>query len=196
MIQPIRDLWRALRALASIARVLSTDGSGPLQVMRVEGFLGEIREGVPRYGEWGLASNPPDDAEAVVLALGGDRGRMVVIGVEDRETRLDVAKGAAYLHGQVADRYVGVTESGAVQANGETVAVTSQSGTVVVQSAGGQLQLLNLDGNGAILVGVGDVTVQSTTNVNITAPTVTINGVNFSAHTHDDPVSGVTGPPN
>lgn len=216
-IAALRDLWRSLRALASFARVLRSDDSGPLQTFQIEGFIGEIRDDVPRIGEWGLASRPPADAQAVVLSLGGDRGRMVAIGVEDRETRRkNLAEGETFLYGAAnADTRIGIDQTGAALVSGVSSRVESTNGTVTIQSVGAPLSLFQFDGEnlnivtantggtgGDIVIGAfNGATVQlQGTSIEITAPSVLVNGVEFVGHTHTIPPGtdsggGVTGVP-
>lgn len=216
-IAALRDLWRSIRALASFARVLRSDDSGPLQTFQIEGFIGEIRDDVPRIGEWGLASRPPADAQAVVLSLGGDRGRMVAIGVEDRETRRkNLAEGETFLYGAAnADTRIGIDQSGDVIATGQAAKMASTAGALQLESVGGDVNLLNFDGNTirlltfsqtgtggniAIAAGSGGNLNLSGTVLNITAPSVLVNGVEFVGHTHTIPPGtdsggGVTGVP-
>ena len=183
-IAAIRDLWRSVRALASFARVLRSDDSGPLQTFQIEGFIGEIRDDVPRIGEWGLASRPPANAQAVVISLGGDRGRMVAIGVEDRQTRRkNLAEGETYLYGAANDESrVGINSTGGGVVSGVATLVESTGGNVSILAASGQSVILEA----AVL--------------NIDAPSVQINGVEFVGHQHTippgtDTPGGISGVP-
>lgn len=178
----------------TFARILRVDDSGDLQVLQVEGFLGEIRDGVPRISEWGFASNPPADSQAVVLALGGSRGQLVVVGVEDRKTRpKNLPVGASQIHAAGGNRVrcladgtieivnalasVTIAPTGAVTVNGVTVSVTASGAATV-----------NAGGNATISAG-GTATV-SAPAVSIGSAT-TIDGKNFLAHTHTPSALGV-----
>jgi phage baseplate assembly protein V len=188
----------------------------PLQTFTLEGFVSEVRANVPRIGEWGLASSPPLGSQAVVAAIGGDRGNLVVLGVEDRDTRPTLLPGEVQIYtalGPVlravtAGTFQTVLISGDVLEVG-TVAETStaklEANSVQIQSGTGTLSLLSLaGGNIGILSIGGNVTIQGTNvaingNVTVTGTTI-INGTNFDTHTHavpagTDSAGGVTGAP-
>lgn len=208
----VAEIWRRIRLLMTFARVLRVDDSGPLQIVRVEGLIGELRDDCPRIGEWGLASNPPDDSQAVILALGGNRGALVVVGVEDRGTRRrNLPKGAAELYSAHASARIRVDAAGVIsidgtQLNGTTgpvalnvtgnVAITA-SGTVTVNATGAA----TVNGSAVTVNAVGAATVNAGGAATIAAGSVAIganaviDGKNFLAHTHLSAAPGVpTGP--
>lgn len=208
----VAELFRRLRLLMTFARVLRTDDSGALQLMRVEGFIGELREDVSRIGEWGLASNPPIDSQAVVVALGGNRGQLVVIGVEDRKTRRkNLPAGAVELysaHGTARIRIdaAGVISIDGTQVNGTTGPIAlNVTGNVAITASG----TVNLTATGAATVNGSAVTVNAAGAATINAvgaatiaagsvaigANAVIDGKNFLAHTHLSAAPGVpTGP--
>lgn len=209
----VAELFRRLRLLMTFARVLRTDDSGALQLMRVEGFIGELREDVSRIGEWGLASNPPIDSQAVVVALGGNRGQLVVLGVEDRKTRRkNLPAGAVELysaHGTARIRIdaAGVISIDGTQVNGTTgpialnvtgnVAITA-SGSVTVTAVAGPATVngatVTVNAAGAATINAGGAATIAAGSVAIGANAV-IDGKNFLAHTHLSAAPGVpTGP--
>lgn len=186
----VRDLWQRLRVLMTFARVLRVDDSGDLQVMQLEGLLGELREEVPRIGEWGFASNPPLNAQAVVLAIGADRGQLVVLGVEDRATR-------------TKDLPTGASEQYAIGGNRVRL---EADGSILIEGPVGTLQInpvgaVTLNGLSLSVTSAGAVTITGSGTVTINGSTVvlgaatTIDGKNFLAHTHLSSAPGVpTGP--
>jgi phage baseplate assembly protein V len=63
------------------------DDSGPQQLVKVRGLSGqEIGEAV-RSQHFGLTSNPPAGAEALMLAIGGGHDRMHALGLEHPQKR-------------------------------------------------------------------------------------------------------------
>lgn len=203
----VAEILRRLRVLLTFARVLRVDDSGPLQLIRIEGFIGELREDCPRIGEWGLASNPPDDSQAVVAALGANRGQLVVIGVEDRGTRpKNLAKGESGLY-SIGGNRVRLLPTGAIEIEGP-------AGSIAIAPDGalelaGPVGNLAIDAAGAVTLGGLTISATSAGTVSITGagavtisggtvslgPSTTIDGKPFLAHTHLSAAPGVpTGP--
>lgn len=210
----IAELYRRLRVLMTFARTLRIDDSGPLQLVTVEGFLGELRDDCPRIGEWGLGSNPPLSSQAVVLALGADRGQLVVIGVEDRDTRRkNLPVGAVELysaHGTARIRIdaAGVISIDGTQVNGTTGPLTlnvtgnvaiNASGTVAVTATGAATvngSAVTVNATGAATINAGGAATIAAGSVAI-GSNATIDGKNFLAHTHNSTTPGTpSGPVN
>ena len=63
------------------------DDSGGLQVIQPSLFAGEIRGKLERLQEFGFNSVPLPECEAVIVFLGGDRGRGFVIATDDPRYR-------------------------------------------------------------------------------------------------------------
>lgn len=90
----LAPLRRRLALLVSRAAVLATRDGAKLQTCRLKLLAHEAPvPDVERFGEYGLASRPqaPDAAggpEAIAVAVGGARGHLVILAVEDRRFRL------------------------------------------------------------------------------------------------------------
>ena len=78
-------------------RVLLTVGRGVLRLIDDDGGVqrvqmtaldGETLDRVERFAEYGFTSRPHPEAEAVLIAVGGDRAHALVVAVEDRRYRL------------------------------------------------------------------------------------------------------------
>lgn len=168
----VSKIFRRIRAIVTYARILFVDDSGDLQILQIEGYLAELRDGVERLGEYGFASNPPSGSQALVLALGGSRARLVAVATENRLLRPKNLP------------------SGAVE-------IYSVTGARVRINADGTIEI---DGVDLTITALGDVEITATGEASITAPVVRLGGVSeidgiaFAGHFHDDPVSGVTGP--
>ena len=130
---------------------------------------------------------------------------MVVIGTEDRETRPDVQtyETQVYTAGGPALRSVTNSTGSSVTTSlhGTNIEVGSFSDPGGVIVAGTSITNVSTSGNVGTLAMTGDVTITASAGtVTITASTVTINGVDFSNHTHTVPAGtdsggGVTGVP-
>lgn len=74
------------------------DGS-KLQTVQLSGLKGEVLDGLERFQQYGFTGHPHPEAEAVLLALGGNRNHSVVIAVDDRRYRLkDMGQGDVALY--------------------------------------------------------------------------------------------------
>ena len=167
------EVFRRIRALITYARVLRVDDSGELQLLQIEGYLSETREGVERIGEFGFASNPPTDSQAVVLARGGSRGKLLVIGIEDRRFRpKNLPSGSSEIYAQNGTR-VRVNADGSIEIDGATVTINTTGDTEV--NATGEARIT------AAVVRLGGVS--------------EIDGIGFAAHTHISSAPGVVSGP-
>jgi phage baseplate assembly protein V len=62
------------------------DDSKKMQAVQVGALEGEVLENVERLQNYGFSSYPTD-GEGIGLPIGGDRGQMVIVGIEDRGKR-------------------------------------------------------------------------------------------------------------
>jgi len=198
-VEDLRKLWTRLRLLAGRYRVVAAEESGGVVELTLEGFLGELRTGVRHLEPFGLAVQAaaiPADSECLGIAELADRGNLVAIGVQDRTTRPVLAAGdvALYNATRVFLRFVDVNDE--VGLTAASVDVAADAGNVEI-SATDTVAILSED---VVALASGNVTVIATGTVAITGATVTINGVNFSTHTHTipagtDAAGGVSGVP-
>lgn len=189
----VKALWQRLRLLTTFGRVLRSDDSGPLQILQIEGLVGELRDGVVRIGEWGFASNPPANAQAVVIALGGDRGQLVAIGVEDRNTRpKNQAPGTSGIYGLLGTR-VRCLPDGTVEIVGPVGSITiSPTGAITINGlslASTIAAAITVNAAGAVNLTAGGV-VNLTGSSVVLGPATTIDGKSFLAHTHTSTAPG------
>jgi phage baseplate assembly protein V len=95
--------FRAVLNALGLGRVTLINDSGPAQVAQVRGNELELRH-IPVAGLYGLASHPLPGADVVVVYLGGDRGKGVVIATADRRYRLrNLAPGETALYTDEGD---------------------------------------------------------------------------------------------
>lgn len=64
------------------------------KVQRIQASLlaGELKDGIERYQEYGISSNPPVGTEALVVFCGGSRNNGVIVATGDRMFRLKELK--------------------------------------------------------------------------------------------------------
>jgi phage baseplate assembly protein V len=92
ILEPLRN---KLRAIVSRAVVLAVqDSSKKIQLVSLRiGAEGENLSKVERVQNFGLTSNPMDGAQALVLAVGGERSHSIVVGIDDANYRIVVDRG-------------------------------------------------------------------------------------------------------
>jgi phage gp45-like len=81
------------RSVISRATLKLGDDSQPVQTWQIEGFPGEIRDGVQRLHAFGISSMPLPGAKAHVSWQGGYRGFGTITSVEDPRYRPKGLKG-------------------------------------------------------------------------------------------------------
>lgn len=77
----------AVRTILRRARVLKVDDSGTQQKLNLAGLKNERPEKIVRVLDHGFTSNPPDDAEGILIQLGGRSDRSLFIGGEHKDKR-------------------------------------------------------------------------------------------------------------
>ena len=80
-------LRRGLKLVVGRGVILGTDDNAKLKTAQVKLLDGEIRDGVEMFEQYGLTSNPLPLAEAVLVAVGGNRDHLIAIANGDRRTR-------------------------------------------------------------------------------------------------------------
>jgi phage gp45-like len=172
----VRPVTRRVRSLLSRGTVLLTAERG-LEQMQVALHVGEVRNNVERFGQYGFTSRPHPGAEVVVGAIGGDRGHCVVLAVEDRRYRIkSLAAGEVAIYTDEGDSIV--------LKRGRVIEIST--GTLRVSGA------VEVIGNVTV---TGDVT--SSGNVADGVRSMAADRVIFNTHVHSGVESGSssTAPP-
>jgi len=92
-------LKRRVMLMIGRAIVQVIDDETKLQGLQVSVLKGEAMDGVERFQNYGITSHPHPGAEAILLALGGNRSHSVIIAVDDRRYRLKkLAQGEVALY--------------------------------------------------------------------------------------------------
>ncbi|MDR1165750.1 MAG: phage baseplate assembly protein V [Deltaproteobacteria bacterium] len=83
-----KKLYDFIRNSAATRVTLNrTNDGSKMQGSQVTGLSGEDFLEVERFQNYGFSSVPPDGAEGIALPVGGDRGHLVVVAIEDRGVR-------------------------------------------------------------------------------------------------------------
>jgi len=123
----VRPLMRRISGMILRSIVLDvTDAANKLQLLKVQtGAEGEALSNVERVQNFGMSSNPPAGAQAVILCRGGQGGAPLALAVDLASSRPPAAQGEVIVynaHGiQIKLLANGVTEIG----NGTTLAPTA-----------------------------------------------------------------------
>ena len=152
-----RPLRNRVAVMVSRAVLQLVDDSLRMQGVQVVGFAGETLDRVERFQNYGFTSVPhgPDDdgaAEAIVLALGGQRQHPVVIAVDDRRYRpTGLADGEVALytreHTDSDPHIVHLKQGREIEMRAGEITVTMSGSNVVVSCPG----TITLDSGGDTL---------------------------------------------
>jgi len=145
----------SLANLIAFGRVTLVDDSKDLQELQItekaygKGIVDRILDKVVRLVDFGFASAPPIDAEAMILRRNGDRGHSVVIAASHRPSRPKNLKPGDTVVYDVRGAKVQLTEDG-----------------LLIDCAGLAAQISNAT----------SVTITASDEITLDAPTVSISG--------------------
>lgn len=89
---------RKLRNLAARALLHRVSYREKVRLLQIETWPGDPRDGVEHAESYGFTSHPLPGAEPITLNLAGNSGRAIVILVNDRRHRIEVAEGQTALY--------------------------------------------------------------------------------------------------
>ena len=125
---------RRVMLMIGRAIVQVIDDETKLQGLQVSVLKGEAMDGVERFQNYGITSHPHPGAEAILLALGGNRSHSVIIAVDDRRYRLKaLAQGEVALYDDLG-QVVHIKRSG-LHLEGKNIYLKS-SGIVRIKGKG------------------------------------------------------------
>jgi phage baseplate assembly protein V len=152
----LETLHRKIKLLAGRAIVNLVNDSGGLQLIQLGRYADETSDDLERFGEYGLASNPPAGAEAAVMSVGGVRSHGLIIGVEHRQFRMKGLKdGEVALYDDLGQQ-VYLTRDGIVIHSDLKATIEAQEVIVTANSA-------TVDADSTTVT--GDATVQGNADV-------------------------------
>jgi phage gp45-like len=130
----------ALRSMIRRARLLKVDDSGPQQLVDLMGLAGDMPKKVFRPQPHGFSSNPPANADGLMLALGGRSDRPVYLDGGHKDYRPKATpSGAAVLYDDKGN-VIFVKGTNGIQ-------ISAKSGNVTVKPEGGKFVFLGGDGS-------------------------------------------------
>lgn len=199
------------RVMLMVGRVVikSVNDGLRMQRLQVVALDGETKDDVERYQNYGFTGVPFEDAEGVMVSVGGSRDHGIVIAVDDRRFRLvGLAPGEVAMYTDEGDsivmrrgRNINVTAGtkiNAIAPNIEIAATVKVLLTTPLVEASQDMKIngkLNVVGSitGAALLSLGDVTAYSSS---LTPLSMSNMKVIFNGHTHvENALPGSTATP-
>ena len=152
-------LWRRVQLMSSWGRVTFSDDSHSAQLLQVKLNDSETRDDTPRIAEFGLTSRPPDGSDVLVVFLGGDRSKGVVVATAHQASRpKGLLTGETMLY-DLWGKSVYLTKAGGIVVEAQGAPVTVNNATTVTIIAADSVELVTplLHVTGDIVAG-GNIT--------------------------------------
>ncbi|WP_419900684.1 phage baseplate assembly protein domain-containing protein [Roseomonas sp. USHLN139] len=120
MSSALERLFGRVMSLVSFGRIeaVADLGGRGLRAAQVQIDSGETRDNAPMLGSYGVSARPLAGADAIMLHLGGDRSRTLVIATNDARYQIDLAPGEVALHDDKGSR-VHLMAGGVVEVEAE-----------------------------------------------------------------------------
>ena len=107
VMQMLRPLRNRVYTMISRGVIESIKDDLGMQTVKVNILAGENRDDVEHFQPFGFSSNPPPGSECLVFAMGGDREHLIILAVNDRETRpKNLEKGESVFYNAFGDKLV------------------------------------------------------------------------------------------
>lgn len=94
----LSPMKRAVLNMVGKAVIKAVDDTQKLQLMKIQTNADELQDEVERIQQYGFTSHPQNNAEAIILAIGGDPSNLIVIGTDDTRYRIKLAQGEVALY--------------------------------------------------------------------------------------------------
>lgn len=135
-------LWRRVQLMSSWGRVTFSDDSNSAQLLQVKLNDSETRDDTPRIAEFGLTSRPPAGSDVLVVFLGGDRSKGVVVATAHQASRpKGLLTGETMLY-DLWGKSVHLTKAGGIVVEAQGAPVTVNNATTVTINAADSVELV------------------------------------------------------
>nr|WP_262925799.1 phage baseplate assembly protein V [Pseudomonas chlororaphis] len=134
-------LWRRAQLMTGWGRVAFADDSKAAQTLQVKLNNSETRDATPRLAEFGFTSVPPDGSDLMVLFMGGDRSKGVVVATGHQGSRpVGLAAGECMVY-DLWGKSVYFTKDGGIIVEAKDAKVTVNNASAVTINAATAVQL-------------------------------------------------------
>ena len=135
-------LWRRVQLMSSWGRVTFSDDSRSAQLLQVKLNDSETRDDTPRIAEFGMTSRPPEGSDVLVVFLGGDRSKGVVVATAHQGSRpKGLFAGETMLY-DLWGKSVYLTKAGGIVVEAQGAPVTVSNATTVTINAADSVELV------------------------------------------------------
>jgi phage baseplate assembly protein V len=173
----MQRLWRRLQLVTGWGRVSFSDDSQSAQLLQIKLNDSETRDGTPRIAEFGFTSRPPDESDVVLVFLGGDRSKGVVVATGHQPSRpRDLVRGESMLY-DLWGKSIYLTKDGGIVIEAQGAPVTVNNATVVTINATDRVMM-----NTPLLQVSGDI--QAGGNVSDGVRSLAADRLIFDGHNH------------
>ncbi|MFA7942068.1 phage baseplate assembly protein V [Pseudomonas brenneri] len=180
----LQRMMRRIQLATGWGRVTFSDDSQAAQLLQVKLNDSETRDGTPRIAEFGFTSRPPEGSDVLMVFLGGDRSKGVVVATAHQASRpANLLEGESMVY-DVWGKSIYLTKSGGIIVEAKGAPVTVNNATTVTINAADLVQM-----NTPVLRVSGDI--EAGGNVKDKTRTMADDRALFNQHTNG---SGTTTP--
>jgi len=180
----LQRMMRRIQLAISWGRVTFSDDSKTAQLLQVKLNDSETRDGTPRIAEFGFTSRPPAGSDVVMVFLGGDRSKGVVVATGHQTSRpTNLQEGESMIY-DLWGKSIHLTKEGGIIVEAKGAPVTVNNATTVTINAAEAVQM-----NTPVLHVSGDI--EAGGNVKDKVRTMAADRLLFNQHTNG---SGTTTP--
>lgn len=147
----LQRMMRRIQLATGWGRVTLSDDSKTAQILQVKLNDSETRDGTPRIAEFGFTSRPPLGSDVLIVFLGGDRSKGVVVATAHQASRpTNLQEGEAMVY-DLWGKSIYLTKSGGIIVDAKGTPVTVNNATTVTINAAEAVQMntpvLRVSGN-------------------------------------------------
>ena len=177
-------MWRRIQLMSGWGRVTFCDDSKTAQLLQVKLNDSETRDSTPRIAEFGFTSFPPNGSDVLMVFMGGDRSKGVVVATGHQQSRpAGLVSGESMVY-DVWGKSIHFTKDDGIVVEAKGAPVTINNATTVTINAATAVEMVT-----PVLRVSGDI--EAGGNVKDSVRTMAADRAIYNAHTNG---SGTTTP--